>query len=90
MIRPLNMPAISAREDVTATTAPRQPTAEEKAKGAVAARLSALPKKTVTVAFRIPRSEKERLEKLFTESGLSLAQAAKMAVYRFAKELSQP
>jgi len=50
---------------------------------------SKLPKTTDTVAFRIPRGEKYRLQALFARHGLTLTDACKKAVYEYAKQLER-
>lgn len=43
---------------------------------------------TVTISFRVLKSERERIEKIMNQNGFSLAAGAKKAVYDFLKTLA--
>ena len=50
-------------------------------------RLRRLPKTTVTVSFRVPKSERSRLERVFSEAGLTMAEGLRRAVYEYVRKL---
>ena len=48
---------------------------------------SSLPKKTITIGFRVPFAERERLERFFNEKeGLRLSAGLKKAVYEYVRK----
>ncbi len=51
-------------------------------------RLRRLPKTTTTVSFRVPKGERARLERVFAEVGLTMAEAVRRAVYEYAKKVT--
>ena len=53
-------------------------------------RLRRLPKTTVTVSFRVPKNERSRLERVFSEAGLTMAEGFRRAVYAYVKDLQEP
>jgi len=50
-------------------------------------RMRRLPKTTESVSFRIPKGERKRIERVFAESGMSMAEGVRRAVYEYAKKL---
>ena len=75
----------AALDDIMSAPASTAPVGRKEAERE---RLRRLPKTTTTVSFRVPKGERVRLEKVFAEHGLTLAEGVRRAVYEYAKGLN--
>jgi hypothetical protein len=76
----------AALDDIMSAPTPTAPMGRKEAEKE---RLRRLPKKTVPVTFRIPKTEVARLERVFSEEGLTMAAGVRRAVYEYARKLQE-
>jgi len=76
----------AALDDIMSSPSPSAPVGRKEAEKE---RLRRLPKTSEAVTFRVPRGEKKRLERFFSEKGLSLAAGLRRAVYEFLEREGQ-
>ncbi len=74
----------AALDDIMSSPTPTAPVGRKEAEKE---RLRRLPKTTTPITFRVPKGERVRLERVFAEAGLSLAEGSRRAVYEYAKKL---
>ncbi len=74
----------AALDDIMSAPASAAPVGRKEAERE---RLRRLPKTTTPITFRVPKGERVRLEKVFAEAGLSMAEAVRRAVYEYARKL---
>lgn len=76
----------AALDDIMSSPASAAPVGRKEAERD---RLRRLPKTTTTISFRVPKGERVRLERVFAEQGLTLAEGVRRAVYEHVKKLRE-